>query len=628
VKCAARPEPWRDPSHVNSCITTLNVAIISWAKIVSPWGSCASYRYARLHSVNHKVFALISLLGLTTACQSANPTRRAWTTGDPGAPPEVAAVYRAVLDEIFPRSTGPGLILIDQMTEPHTFKIDPKGKTLARLIPGFISPFGYRIPITFIDSATRQRLWLEVPRANSLAHLAAMTSALYHQGDVAPYINQYPGAWGRISLGRVVFNSRRSSAVVHVGFFGFAPYSISGDEFFRVVRHGSKWSVIEPVVIKAFPLPSAMLYGLEDSSQIPPPPRHWLKVTLRDSVSGAAIPAFAIRINASRVSKAGIPDPTSAPEPWSQFFTDSAGEVLVRNPPRGELQIEATCPPVIEVQGATLAWFQLNAGVGIDTTIDLRIPLTRCAELAPIMASRAASHKRDVERAKAEAAARAVQGNWWGMLRDARTGQPVPRAWIRVGDRGGAGQSDSTGHFWLWGFAPGPHKITIYCPIRRQWFGKVARTINFVARPAMKDTADISVSLNGCADVPVDTVSIRTRGVWSLGFEDGFFTPCHPFTQIQLGGYRDYGQAYLQLGKDVVGPKGGWPDVAPNPQGSTRIFLDVEADLIGPGSYGHLGVGTFLMRVTRVISARPVTAKCCTEPVSPLSQVASGAPVR
>jgi hypothetical protein len=144
----------------------------------------------------------------------------------------------------------------------------------------------------------------------------------------------------------------------------------------------------------------------------------------------------------------------------------------------------------------------------------------------------------------------------------------------------------------------------------------------------MKDTADISVSLNGCADVPVDTVSIRTRGVWSLGFEDGFFTPCHPFTQIQLGGYRDYGQAYLQLGKDVVGPKGGWPDVAPNPQGSTRIFLDVEADLIGPGSYGHLGVGTFLMRVTRVISARPVTAKCCTEPVSPLSQVASGAPVR
>jgi hypothetical protein len=607
---------------------TLNVVVRFRAKIVSAQGSCASYTYACLRAVNHKVFALIALLTVATACQSANPTRRAWTTSDPGAPPEVAAVYRAVLDEIFPRDSGPSLVLIDQWAELSSVDFDPKAKPGPHLTEGFISPFSYRIPIIFLDSATLRRLSLESRRADSLARFAPMTSALFYQHSTAPYITQYPGAWGRVTLGRVAFNSRRNSAVVHVRFDGYAPESISGEEFFRVMRRGSSWSVVEPVVIKALPPTFRMLHGWVDSSQIPPPARHWVKVTLRDSVSGAAIPAFAIRVNAGRVSKAGIPDQNHFPEPWGQVFTNSAGDAVVRNPPRGTLQIQATCPPVAGVPGATLAGFWLEPGMGIDTTIELRIRLTQCAEMEPIMAAEAISHKRDVERARVEAAARAVQGNWWGTLRDVRTGKPVPRAWIRVGDLGGPGQSDPTGRFWLWGFAPGPHKITIYCPVRRQWFGRVATTMNFVAPPAMKDTADISVALDGCADVPVDTVGIRTRGVWSNGFEDGFFTPCHPFTQIELGGYRDYGLALAELATGAAGPKGGWPDVTPDSHGYTKTFLDVEADLIGPGSYGHLGIGTFLLRITRVISARPATAKSCTEPGSPLSQVATGARTR
>jgi hypothetical protein len=558
--------------------------------------------------VNHKISAVLALLVIATACQSANPTRRAWTTGDPGAPPDVAAVYRAVLDEIFPRDFGPSLVVIDQLTEPSRVEFDPKSKTPPRLVGGFIAPFSYRIPITFVDSARWYRLRLEAARADSVAHFAPMTSALYSQGVLAPYIAYFPGAWGRVTLGRVAFNWRRTSAMVHVRFSGYAPESMSGDEFFRLVRRGSTWSVIGPVKIKAFRIPSRMLYGWVDSSQIPPPVRHWVKVTLRDSVSGAAIPAFAIRIKAGHVNEAGIADQSDAPEPWAQLFTNSAGEVLVRNPPRGELQIEALCPPVADVPGARLGWSVLYPGVGIDTTIDLRIRPVQCAELAPVMAAQAAEHKRDVERARAEAAARAVQGNWSGILRDARTGKPVPRAFMRVGN-GGPGQSDSTGHFSLSGFAPGPQKITIYCPVRRQWLGKPAKTINFVARPAMRDTADIRVSVNDCTDVPVDTVRIRTQGVWSIGFEDGFFTPCHPFNQIQLGGYRDYGQAFLGFAKGVTLPKGVWPDVAPNSQGYTKIFIDAEGDLIGPGSYGHLGVSTFLLRITRVITARPLTVR-------------------
>jgi hypothetical protein len=244
--------------------------------------------------------------------------------------------------------------------------------------------------------------------------------------------------------------------------------------------------------------------------------------------------------------------------------------------------------------------------------LDVRVRFAACAELAPAMAAEAKRHLEDVQRAKLEAAARAVQGNIWGTLRDSRTGRAVPRAWIGVDERGGLGASDSTGRFWLWGFAPGKRQIIVYCPLHRQWLGKVATTVTIQALPAMKDTMDIRIDMDRCADVPVDTVRVRTRGVLSSGFEDGFFTPCKPFNQIKLGGYRDFsGLAYLGFAKSVIEPSEGWPTVKPDNHGYTRIFLDVEGDLIGPGSYGHMGIATYELVVTRVVSAKAASKTSC-----------------
>jgi hypothetical protein len=180
-------------------------------------------------------------------------------------------------------------------------------------------------------------------------------------------------------------------------------------------------------------------------------------------------------------------------------------------------------------------------------------------------------------------------------------------------ESGGLGGSDSTGHFWLWGFAPGKHRIVVYCPLRRQWLGKIATTVPINAAPAMKDTMDIAVDLRGCADVPLDTVRVRTRGVWSAGFEDGFFTPCTRFNQIQLGGYRDFsGWAYLGFARSGITPPGGWPHIKPV-DGYYKTFMEVEGDLIGPGSYGHMGVATYELQVTRILSAKAASKTSCTE---------------
>ena len=66
----------------------------------------------------------------------------------------------------------------------------------------------------------------------------------------------------------------------------------------------------------------------------------------------------------------------------------------------------------------------------------------------------------------------------------------------------------------------------------------------------------------------------------------------------------------LDFANDGIEHQGGWPKV-PEHDGSAKIFLDVEGDLIGPGSYGHMGVGTFILRVTRVIEVRAPSAEAC-----------------
>ena len=348
----------------------------------------------------------------------------------------------------------------------------------------------------------------------------------------------------------------------------------------------------------------------QDSTITPPPQRKAVTVRVLDSLTGAPISSFRIAVGAGPVSKAGVPDMTHLTEPWKTVFTNRRGEVVITDLPRGYLMLEAQCAPARDTVGPKLDYIGFEPGTGIDTTVEFRVRLSACAEYIRLGAEEAARQKDDVKRAKAEAAARAVAGNWRGVLRDKRTGQAVKLAPMRIDARGGIGFSDSTGHFWLWGFAPGKHKLFVHCPTRRQMLGRAAATVSFVARPAMNDTADVRVAMDGCEDVPVDTVRVRAQGVYTTGFEAGFFRPCKPFTEIRMGGYRDFGYASLEFADDVIEPPGGWPKV-PGHDGNVETFVDLEGDLIGPGSYGHMGIATFVLRVTRVFAARAPSKKPC-----------------
>jgi hypothetical protein len=545
----------------------------------------------------------------------------AWTTGEPNAPPDVAAVYRAVLDDIFPRgSDAPKLVVIAQMTEPSMVEIDFEAKKPYRRPDAAIAPFEYRIPIVFADTNVFRELQEKGSVAESLAPRLPTTDPRHYQGYVAPFIERYPGAWGRVTFGRVGLGSDSSYALVEARFFALAPEGESGHEIFRLARTKNEWSVVDRIPrdygIKAMPLPERMLHGWVDPSTVPPPKRSSVRGTVKDSASGAPIARFVIRIESVPLDKKGFMIADRFPELWGTSITNSTGGFSITHPPAGFTILHAECPPQGSVRGARLETAVLQPESGLDTVLDFRVRFAACRELAPAMAAEAKRHLEDVKRAKVEAAARAVQGNVWGTVRDSRTGKPVRFVPIQIDGHWASG-SDSLGHFWLWGFAPGKRRITVFCPLRRQMGGRVATSFTIEARPAMKDTTDISIDMEGCVDAPVDTVRVLTRGVWSVGFEDGFFTPCEPFNQIKLGAYIDRSRvAELTFAGSGITPPGGWPDIEQT-DGYSKIFMVVEADLIGPGSYGHMGLALYQLRVARVLRAKAASKGSCGDVGSP-----------
>ena len=422
-------------------------------------------------------------------------------------------------------------------------------------------------------------------------------------------------------FGRVGLAKDTSYALVEARFNALTPDGGSGDEFFRLARTNHEWKVVDriprdPGPIKPEPLPDRMLHGWVDPSTLPPPKRSLVRGTVKDSASGAPIARFVIRVESVPLDKKGFMIADKFPELWGTALTNSTGAFSIKQPPAGYTVLHAECPPRGNVRGAILGTAVLEPESHVDTVLDFRVRFASCREREPEMAAQAKQHIEDVKRAKVEAAAHAVQGNVWGTVRDARTGRPVRFVPIQIDGHWASG-SDSLGHFWLWGFAPGKRRITVFCPLRRQMGGKVATSFTLEARPAMKDTTDISIDMDGCVDAPVDTVRVLTRGVWSIGFEDGFFTPCAPFDQIKLGAYIDKSKlAELTFAGSGITPPGGWPHIEPT-DGYTKIFMVVEADLIGPGSYGHLGIALYRLRVARVVSATAASKRSCGDFGSP-----------
>ncbi|MEO7823178.1 MAG: carboxypeptidase-like regulatory domain-containing protein [Gemmatimonadaceae bacterium] len=522
-----------------------------------------------------------------------------------------------MLDQIFPPVNGPLLVVIQQTTFPSVVDIDMSAKP-KRVSNAVIRPFSYRIPITFVDTLTFWELNQQSRRAESIAYTVPMTDVRFHRRAAWPFIERFPGAWGWVRFGRVGFSRDTTSALVVARYTAIEPLGHTGRETFKLRRIGANWTVVDRIpdgngIIKPEPVPYNMLHEPIDSTTLPHPRRKRIRGTVRDSTTGKPVASLAIRIDHVPLDERGRSPEAGDMKHWADARTDSAGRFLISSPPSGYVLVTAVCPRGRNASAGMLAAAALYPEFGLDTLLDFRVRVASCAQIARAIAAAEEQHRQNVARAKEEASARAVAATFSGTLRDVRSGRPVQRAPLRIGRRN-VGGSDSLGRFSFSGVAPGKKEISVYCPVRRQWFGKVATTVAVHARPAAKHTLDIQIDMQRCADVPVDTAKVRTKGVWSIGFEDGFFTPCEKFSQIELGGYTDWsGYAYVVFAERDIRPPGGWPEIKEK-DGYKKIFIVAEGELIGPGSYGHLGIATYLLRVSRITSAEAPSKRSCSAP--------------
>ena len=199
----------------------------------------------------------------------------------------------------------------------------------------------------------------------------------------------------------------------------------------------------------------------------------------------------------------------------------------------------------------------------------------------------------------------------YGRITDSASGSPIGGVRMRVDSLMGIPGSDKDGWYLLFAVPPGARSVSFYCPSKRRFnWRKVATRVVSVS-PHTDSLVNFQITLTGCNEPPVHTWTGEFRGHYIPGFESSDFTPCEQKLE------RLDGTAYEGQTQDVWVESFG-PDALKGikwPKGNDpyypKFYVRWRATITGPGSYGHLGVGMYEMRVERVLELRESRGNDC-----------------
>jgi len=199
----------------------------------------------------------------------------------------------------------------------------------------------------------------------------------------------------------------------------------------------------------------------------------------------------------------------------------------------------------------------------------------------------------------------------YGRITDSVTGQPIPGVRMRVDSMIGIPGSDKEGWYLLFGQRPGFRHVSFYCPSHRRinWHKVAERVVDI--RPGTDSVVNFQITLAGCSEPPEHTWTCEFRGHYTYGFESSDFTPCEEKLE-RLDGTAYGGEAqWVWVESFAPGAEKGvkWPK--PNDRYYPKYYVRWRATVTGPGSYGHMGVGMYQMRVERVLEVREPRANDC-----------------
>jgi hypothetical protein len=168
---------------------------------------------------------------------------------------------------------------------------------------------------------------------------------------------------------------------------------------------------------------------------------------------------------------------------------------------------------------------------------------------------------------------------------------------------GAPGRVDSLGHYRFRG-SPGSQELRLYCPTHTAWFAeRLATDTSVVITADSTLTVDLAMDVARCSEPAPFSLRVEMRGHYAAGFEMSSFVPCPGSLQGLPGAaHLARSRIWVTIAEDARGlqrARAHEHEQEPNvtPGGPEWHFVRWTGVLSGPGSYGHLGVASYLFRV-------------------------------
>ncbi len=200
---------------------------------------------------------------------------------------------------------------------------------------------------------------------------------------------------------------------------------------------------------------------------------------------------------------------------------------------------------------------------------------------------------------------------------DRASGRPLAGAGIRT--YGATGWTNASGIYRFRQRRPPTRmSFTVYCPARFLMSGRRLDSL-VLALPTTEPVA-VRVDASNCTEPRPDTVVGEFAGHFEAGFEESEFLPCASGPEP---GHTAYGptpfRAWLESSRSISwerfrGVKAGPWLGADGQEQMMSHYVRLRGRLIGPGSYGHMGVSPFLFLLDEVLEVRTPRPDDCGEP--------------
>jgi len=199
----------------------------------------------------------------------------------------------------------------------------------------------------------------------------------------------------------------------------------------------------------------------------------------------------------------------------------------------------------------------------------------------------------------------------YGKLIDSASNKPIASTGLNIRGKSGLSFSDSLGWYLLFDMPTGEQVIEFHCPAKRTLVGRRFTTRTIDIRATTDSNVTFTLDTSRCVEPPLETRIGEFTGWYVPGFESSRFTPCRPFADLRNTAYEGYkGDAWVTFDDSAFArSRSKWPDSGPDPY--PRYFVRWKGTLTGPGSYGHMGVSIYLLRVGEILDMRKADKADC-----------------